>query len=133
MSSQLVCFLPINVKYHVSFPSNKLKDQAYISTRTSFSPTHYQNIFVISFILKRIKEITKFNKLITNPCGFASPYSLSIFWFLMYVFVRMHVSVQTCVNKGRQKVEQQSLIFKNMGVKTHLTESYSPRNGQSDL
>lgn len=58
ISSQLVCFQPINVKHHVSLPSNKPKDQVYISTRKSFSRKHKQNLFVISSIL---------HKLNTNP------------------------------------------------------------------
>lgn len=58
ISSQLVCFQSINVKHHVSLPSNKPKDQVYISTRKSFLRKHKQNSFVISSIL---------HKLITNP------------------------------------------------------------------
>lgn len=91
------CLLPIyRCKMSCQSPSNKLKDQAYISARISFPQGHSQILFIISSVP---------HTLIINPSGFPSPQSWNIFWLALYLLVLIYkcMWVCTCVHMEGEK------------------------------
>lgn len=123
-----VFLLPIyKCKTSCQPPSNKLKDQPYVSARISFPPVHNQILFIISSIL---------HKLITSPSGFPSPQSRSLFWSALYLLVWIYECVWVCTRvhvEGEKKLNNTFSYLKIVHIKSHLNEAYCPRKGQTGL